>query len=47
MLVPPAEAATISTPAFISVCSENMIPTTETAKPAPRRIERSAAVSSI
>ncbi len=32
---PPRLAATISTPAFISVCSESMIPTTATAKPAP------------
>ena len=30
---PPVLAATISTPAFISICSENMIPTTEHGEP--------------
>ena len=46
MRLPPALAATIRTPAFMSICSENMIPTTETANPAPWRSERSALASS-
>ena len=37
---------TISTAAFISVCSASMMPTTATAKPVPTFIERSSAASS-
>ena len=43
----PAFAATISTPAFINVCSASMIPTTDTANPLPPLKLRSAFASSI